>query len=83
MDHKLYHKTFDDFPLRENVSFFFQPKASLTFSGHKAAGIASKFYGLNLQSTIWIGTGKHYFITTMTLIFEVPIPIVKFSLLIL
>ena len=79
-----YHKTFDDFPLKENISFFFQPKASLTFSGHKAtAGMASKFCRLNLQSTVWIGIGKHYFITTMTLIIEVPIPIAKFSLLIL
>ena len=63
---------------------FFQPKASLTFSGNKAtAGIASKFCRLNLQSTIWIVMGKHYFITTMTLIIEVPIPITKFSLMIL
>ena len=79
----MYHKTFDDFPLRENISFF-QPKASLTFSGHKATpGIASKFCRLNLRSKVWIGLGKHYFITTMTLIIEVPIPIAKFSLLIL
>ena len=41
--------------------FFFQPKASLTFSGHKAtAGMVSKFCRLNLQSTDWIGIGKHY-----------------------
>ena len=65
------------------MSFFFQPKASLTFSGHKAtAGMAFKFCRLNLQSTVWIGIGKHYFITTMTLIIEVPIPMAKFSLLI-
>ena len=66
------------------MQVFFQPKASLTFIGHTAtAGIAFKFCRLNLQSTIWIGIGKHYFIITVTLIIEVPIPIAKFSLLIL
>ena len=39
-----------------------RPKASLTFSGHKAtAGIASKFCRLNLQSKVWAGIGKHYY----------------------
>ena len=79
LDHQ---KTYDDLPLREKISLSFVSQGiSLAISGQETtAGIASTFAGYVYKAQY--GYEYKSALTTVTLIFEVPISREKFSLLI-